>query len=113
MSHKVALLVSDEADNAALSPFFSLAPWLMLVRSHGERPVIQRIDDHDSEGLISFIAGLAPALMICGHIPSDAAKRFTDAGIDVRVGPCSVPAISLVTRAHVLPHPRATTTPSD
>ena len=105
MSDTIALIVSADAEDAPLSPFFAMAPWLMLVPGEGERTAIQRNAGFQADGLIDLIAGLAPNQVICGHIPPDAAERLMDLGIDVRVGPCSVPAISLVTRAHVLPHP--------
>ncbi len=105
MSDTIALIISADAEDAPLSPFFAMAPWLMLVPAREEPPVIQRIERLEAGSLTDLITGLMPRQVICGHIPPDAAEKLLDKGIDVRVGPCSVPAISLISRAHVLPHP--------
>lgn len=105
MSDTIALIISADVEDAPLSPFFAMAPWLMLVPGQGEPPVIHRNAGFRADGLMDLIAGLAPSQVICGHMPAEAAERLKKLGIDVRVGPCSVPAISLVSRAHVLPHP--------
>jgi predicted Fe-Mo cluster-binding NifX family protein len=105
MSDTIALIISADAEDAPLSPFFAMAPWLMVIPRRDEPPLIQRNACFETDGLIDLIADVAPNQVICGHIPPEAAERLVNLGIDVRIGPCSVPAISLISRAHVLPHP--------
>lgn len=61
--------------------------------------------DWTAEDLINLICAEAPELLICGHIPLSAAQIAQDRGIEVRIGPCSVPATTLIGRAHALPRP--------
>lgn len=101
----VAMTVLAKSAEARLSPFFTLAPWLMLLDSHNDEfrhiPNEVRTADH----LIELICAQAPELLICGHIPPSAAEIAQRGGIDVRIGPCSVPATTLIGRAHALPRP--------
>lgn len=101
----VAMTVLTKAPEARLSPFFTLAPWLMLLDGHRDerRHIPNQVWTADD--LIDLICAEAPELLICGHIPPSAAQLAQRGGIDVRIGPCSVPATSLIGRAHTLPRP--------
>ncbi|MFQ5959606.1 MAG: hypothetical protein ACE5LF_09580 [Alphaproteobacteria bacterium] len=49
--------------------------------------------------------------VVCGFIDAHAAGRLAAAGLDVRLGPCSVPAESLIEQFESLP--KAAETPPD
>lgn len=105
MPSHVALTTSTDAADARLSPFFSLTPWVMLIATDGGAPVTLRNVHFNAGHVIDLIASWSPRLVICGHVPAAAAGTMRDAGIEVRIGPCSVPAVSLIDRAHTLPCP--------
>ncbi len=77
----------------------------MVLDKHGDQcrhiPNREGTVDH----LIELICAESPELLICGHIPPAAAQTAHRNGIDVRIGPCSVPATSLIGRADALPRP--------
>lgn len=102
---RIALTISTARDDAPLSPFFSLAPWVMVIDTAGGEPLMLRNCQYNADHVVDLICGNLPAVAICGHIPAEAAQRMVEAGIDARIGPCSVPAMSLIERAHILPHP--------
>ncbi len=105
MALRIALTISADTDDAPLSPFFSLAPWVKIVDTSGGEPVMLRNLHHNADHVVDLICRNLPELVICGHIPPEAARQMAKAGVDTRIGPCSVPAISLIDRAHMLPRP--------
>jgi predicted Fe-Mo cluster-binding NifX family protein len=105
MALRIALTISADKDDAPLSPFFSLAPWVMVIDTSGGEPEMLRNLHYNADHVVDLICRNLPALAICGHIPPEAAQRMAEAGVDTRIGPCSVPAMSLIDRAHILPRP--------
>jgi predicted Fe-Mo cluster-binding NifX family protein len=99
------MTVLAKAPEARLSPFFTLAPWLRVHDNHSEDFRHFANQDWTVEHLIELICAENPDLLICGHIPPEAAQIAQRKGIDVRIGPCSVPATTLIARAHALPRP--------
>ena len=55
------------------------------------------------DDLVDLICRQMPETLIAGHVSSWGASRLIDAGIDVRIGPCSVPAKTLMSIADRLP----------
>jgi len=105
MPSPVALTVCANGLDTPLSPFFGLAPWLMVLDPKGAAPVWLRNSESSVAYMVELIRGQGPSLAICGHIPGDAALALIAAGIELRVGPCSVPARSLIPIAATLPTP--------
>jgi predicted Fe-Mo cluster-binding NifX family protein len=105
MPSLVALTVCADGLDAPLSPFFGLAPWVMVMNPRDEAVQWLRNAESSAAYMIELICGQAPALAICGHIPDQAALALVDAGIELRIGPCSVPARSLIPLAATLPTP--------
>ena len=105
MTKLVAMTVLANTPSAKLSPFFTLAPWLMVF--DGQREEFRHIPNQDwtADDLTDLICAEAPELLICGHIPLKSAQTAQSQGIEVRIGPCSVPATTLIGRAHALPRP--------
>jgi len=99
------MTVLAKSPEARLSPFFTLAPWLVVLDKHSAQ--FRHIPNQDwtADHLIELICAEAPDLLICGHIPPGAAQTAQRNGIEVRIGPCSVPATTLIGRAHALPRP--------
>ena len=105
MPSPVVLTVSADRPDARLSPFFGLAPWVMVVEPQAAAHVWLRNMGGNVAHVVELIREQAPALAICGHIPADAALLLVEAGIELRIGPCSVPATSLIPLAATLPTP--------
>ncbi|HEX9645932.1 MAG TPA: hypothetical protein VGB88_00440 [Alphaproteobacteria bacterium] len=105
MPSPVVLTVGANRLDARLSPFFGLAPWVMVVEPLVAAPVWVRNTGGNIAHVVDLIRAQAPALAICGHIPADAALLMVEAGIELRIGPCSVPATSLIPLAATLPTP--------
>lgn len=105
MTKLVAMTVLANTPSAKLSPFFTLAPWLMVFDNHSDACRHIPNQDWSVDDLIDLICAERPELLICGHIPLKAAQAAQSRGIEVRIGPCSVPATTLIGRAHALPRP--------
>ena len=103
MLGRVAYTVTSQELDAALSPFFRYAPWVLVIDGEGERPLFVPNRSRTAEGMVKLISGLSPDLLICGHVTLWDATKMGDAGIEVRIGPCSVPARKLLRMSHQLP----------
>ena len=101
-----ALTLSSESDEVPLSPFFARCRWVAFLdlESGGVRRVQNRL--RSAEFLVERILAEMPGRLICGFIDARSARRLRDSGIDLRLGPCSVPARRLVHEAWRLPAPK-------
>lgn len=106
MLSPVALTVCADGLDAPLSPFFGLAPWVMVLEPEPGEPRWLRNTGGSADFVIELIRVQAPALVICGHVPDVAALHLIEAGIELRIGPCSVPAKNLIPIAASLPQPK-------
>ncbi len=99
---RLVLIVLRADETTPLPPFYGRAGWLLrvdrseqftFIRNFGgtAKWVSRTVIDSEAEGLI------------CAHVDADALTHLTAAGIDIRLGPCSVPAIELVGRFAELP----------
>jgi len=95
--------VVDSAPDAFLSPFFTKAKSFMVLDRKEGRHWFLPNNDSRWEVICVQISLAKPAYVICGFIGRDALRHLREAGIDVRLGPCNVPAASLVERVHLLP----------
>jgi predicted Fe-Mo cluster-binding NifX family protein len=101
----VAMTVLAKSNESRLSPFFGLAPWLLLHQTPSDELRLIPNEGRTVENMVALIRDISPNTLICGHIPTEVAADLSSAGIEVRIGPCSVPARDLVPRAASLPQP--------
>jgi len=99
------MTVVTASPEARLSPFFRLARWLLITDGNGCDGRLIHNPGSTATELVALIHAQRPKLLICGHIPDAAAHDLLEAGIEVRIGPCSVSAASLIVRARDLPLP--------
>ena len=114
---RTALTVHGFNLEAPLSPFFVKArcilifqPWLILqpgqVFQPEELPLsLTRNCTWTRDWVCQAIADADVERAICGFIDSDSLYRLRYASIDVRLGPCSKPAMDLVAEFSRLPRP--------
>jgi len=105
MNWKYVLTVQSQKARTPLSPFFGRARWLMAVANDGRG--LQMIPNRDltARFVVDQIIRLTPQTVICGYIDPKSAALLLKAGIDLRLGPCSVPASELIQSAVTLPIP--------
>ena len=101
----VALTVLARSPDAPLSPLFGLAPWLLLHKGQYNAPSLVPNQARTVDHMVELIRGVTPEVLICGNIPKAAAAELMRFGIDIRIGPCSVPARTLVVCRSALPRP--------
>lgn len=99
----IALIVRSGAPKARLSPFFAKASGVMLVEPDSDDTRYIANDDGTSEGMCREILGHRVQRVVVGYIDAPAAHRLTKAGLDVRLGPCSLPVEDLIARFDELP----------
>ncbi len=100
---EIALTVRHGGLDAKLSPFFAKAGGILFVN-----PAAGDIDFvpnrcGSSAWVCDEILGRRVRRVVTGFIGASAARRFEEAGIDVRFGPCTVSANDLIARFHTLP----------
>ncbi len=101
---EIAFTVCSDAPAAALSPFFAKAGWVLFVDpSTGERTHVCNRSG-SSAWVCDEILSRGATRAVCGFIDGSALRRLIDAGVDVRLGPCSLPAQSLIECFDTLPN---------
>lgn len=99
----IALTVCSDTATTALSPFFAKAGWVMFIDpSTGEKTYVCNRSG-SSEWVCDEILGRGARRALCGFIDVGALRTLADAGVDVRLGPCSAPAERLIERFDSLP----------
>lgn len=88
---------------APLSPFFALARCIGVTDFRGKRYHIFESSKTGAADVTLQILDYGPRVLIAGFVPETAYEQLTAAGIDVRVGQCSVPAATLAPRFRQLP----------
>ena len=79
------------------------APWFALVDLNtGKRALIPN-PRRSTAFVVDQIFRIRPKFVICGYVDHESAARILDAGMDLRLGPCSVPASTLLQRVLTLP----------
>ena len=103
MSSRIVMTVVSRRMETVLSPLFRFAPWVMVaIDGESDQTFLENTARTDDE-LVDLICRQMPEMLIAGHVSSWGASRLIDAGIDVRIGPCSVPAKTLMPIAKRLP----------
>lgn len=100
---RIALLVLSGQPCAPLSPFYALAPYLGIADFRGVRHGALRTRRAGAVEITSRVLACRPRVLIAGFVPDDACQMLTAAGIDVRLGPCSMPASDVARRYQDLP----------
>jgi len=103
MPSRIALLMGEKEDGASLSPFFVWAPWVMVEDPTWREPLWLQNTKCTVEHLQGLLLSQKPDFVVCGYVPSEAVETMREAGIDVRLGPCSVPARELINQVRSLP----------
>lgn len=96
--------ILDRMDEAApLSPFFERARWLLVFET--ESGVATWIPNRGSSGarLADRIVNAGAGAVVCGWIDGHSLARLGNAGVTVRLGPCTRPALSLAQSLAELP----------
>ena len=101
--NQVAMTVLNDLPDTPLSPFFARANWVAVFDLDSGRRVLVRNSAYSADLIIEQICRVVPQHAICGHVDKSSAQRILEAGIDLRLGPCSVPASALLRSAHQLP----------
>ncbi len=99
----VVMTVLNDTPEAPLSPFFAHAPWIAFVDLATGRRDLTRNTQRSAAFVVEHILRIRPQLVICGYVDHESASRILDADMDLRLGPCSVPACTLLERVHTLP----------
>ncbi len=103
----VALMVRSDTPEAALSPLFAKAGWILFVEPATDSRALVRNRGRSSDWVCQEVLCRGARRLACGFIDPTALGRLTAAGVDVRLGPCSVPALELIERFATLPRPFA------
>ncbi len=97
------MTVLNDTPEAPLSPFFGRAPWIAFVDLATGRRTLTANAQRSTAFVVGHILQIRPQLVICGYVDHESASRILEAGIDLRLGPCSVPASALLKRVYTLP----------
>lgn len=94
----VAALTDRRGASAFLSPFFAMAPWVLI----GAPPAVPerlwlRNRTHDPRRLCGLLAAHRVQVVLCGWIDAPSAERLMRGGISIALGPCDRPVAALVT----------------
>ena len=100
---RTALTVLSDAVAAPLSPFFAKARRLLFVDLEANRRLLLFNREMSADWIVDQICAQGISRAVFGFVTADALLRLNEAGVDTRLGPCSVPAESLIERFHTLP----------
>ena len=101
--HPVALTVVGRNLQSPLSPLFAKARWIARIEPDSDSLIYLANEERTKEGICDLLLERQIARLICGFIDPPSHRRLVAAGIDVRLGPCSVPALALIRRFDKLP----------
>jgi len=104
---EIALTVRHGGLEARLSPFFAKAGGILFVNPTDDATDYVPNRRGSSAWVCDQILRRRARKVIAGFIGTSAARRLAEAGIDVRLGPCSIPAGDLIARFHELPQAAA------
>lgn len=97
------MTVLTDKPEAPLSPFFARAPWIAIIDVATGQRILTPNRPRSIAFVVDQIFRIRPQLVICGYVDHESASRILEAGMDLRLGPCSVPASTLLQRVHTLP----------
>lgn len=100
---RVTVVVMYAGSTPVLCPFFSKCDGVLLV-NHADRSVeFYPGRRANADSMCDLILKLRPSRIICGFIDGPETARLRAAGIDVRLGACSVSIEDLVSSFATLP----------
>jgi predicted Fe-Mo cluster-binding NifX family protein len=99
----IALTVLHKKEDTPLSPFFARTAWLLFVEEDSGCLTWVKNTQLKAAFLIKQIYTAQPDYAICGHVDTGSARELLSYGVDLRFGPCSVPARSLIANVQSLP----------
>ncbi len=92
-----------DANDAPLSPFFARARWVGVFDVSSNQQHFLRNVERTADHVVDLICRSQPQTVIIGFVDDASAARLAAAGIELRWGPCSVPASALICQAPRLP----------
>ncbi len=100
---KVALVVHHARPDAPLSPFFGKAQGLVFIDpAFPERTYLPNVG-WSADWVCATLLASGVRRLICSYVDDRSMRRLGRAGIDVRLAPCSQPAVSMVVQFQRLP----------
>lgn len=95
---RVAALTDRRGSSAFVSPFFEMAPWLLVHdSSQALQPRWIRNHHRDRRRLRAVIVASEVDALLCGWIDRESLEHLMRASISVFLVPCGEPALDLVT----------------
>jgi len=108
---RTALTIRNSPSGPVLSPFFAKCQFVLFVEPDGAAQEWIRNFEGRSDVLAAWILGGDVRRVICGFIDRAAAAALIRAGLDVRIGPCDLPVIQLLSLFESLPRADAAPNP--
>ncbi len=100
---RIALTVHHARPDAHLSPFFGKAQGLVVLDPALSERIYLPNAGWSADWVCATLLSSGVRRLICSYVDGRSMRRLGRAGIDVRLGPCSRPAESLVDRFRHLP----------
>lgn len=100
---RMALTVHSARPKAPLSPFFVKAQGLLFLDADLAEQAYLPNTGWSADWVCETILASGVRRLICSYIDACSMRRLDRAGIDVRLGPCSQPAVNLVDQFQHLP----------
>lgn len=100
---RIAVVVMYAGSTPLLCPFFSKCDGILLVNCADRSTEFYQGRRANADSMCDLILRLRPSRIICGFIDGPATARLRAAGIDVRLGACSVSIEDLVSSFATLP----------
>jgi hypothetical protein len=105
---RVILTLLCDGFDAPLSPFYAWAQWIGVADVRGRIHALLKNPSANAAEVTRFILESNSRFVISGYIPSGESTMLLAKGLDVRIGPCSEPAVALVPRFQNLPKAQCT-----
>lgn len=95
---RVAVLTDRRGSSAFVSPFFEMAPWILVVdTAQPDRLRWIRNADRDRSRCRSRIVASDVDALLCGWIDRLSVEHLIGASVSVFIAPCNEPAVDLAT----------------
>ena len=100
---RIALTVHHARPDAHLSPFFGKAQGLVILDPALSDRIYLPNAGWSADWVCATLLSSGVGRLICSYVDGRSMRRLGRAGIDVRLAPCSQPAVSLVDQFQRLP----------
>ncbi len=100
---RIALTVHHARPDAHLSPFFGKAQGLVVLDPALSERIYLPNAGWSADWVCATLLASGVRRLICSYVDGRSMRRLGRAGIDVRIAPCSQPAVSFVDQFQCLP----------